>query len=119
MRTDMLFRFNFSFESWVAVLDGNNVDYVRAGSEMGTVVSSAGAMTLSAKDQLPIGSQVRNLKDKKGTPILVLNGVEYPAYVHRAEPQFSPFSELIGWRHTLKREQPRDLVKMVADGLVS
>lgn len=118
MKVNTYFKYNLPFESWVATAsDSGAVSYQYGKDDLGIVMAGgAGSMYLVAEDQLPTYSQVRNLKDASGQDILEVNGTTYPMYVFDATPQFDPFSNIVGWRHTLRKNPPTNLQDIV-DGL--
>lgn len=114
MRIDTAFEFNFRFDYWTPVINGESVTYqLQQGNVAGLVVGQNGGMAVVSKEPLGIGGQVRNLKDRRNNPVLVLNGIEYPMYVHTSDPQFSPYGELTAWRHLLRREPPRNALDLL------
>lgn len=118
MRIDLVFRFEFTFDRWGLFADdfGSEFRLVESGLK-GMVIPQSGGMALITKEPLEIGQQVRNLVDRNGTSLLTVNGSAYPMYIHTSDPQLSPFSEVIGWKHSLRRDIPRNL-EAILEGLV-
>lgn len=123
MRMDTIFKHTFAFEYWVLQVSATGVQsFVKDSDQTGLVLPVVGGdMALITKDQLAIPMQVRNVRDRTGTAMTEVNGAPYPLYVHTAEVQLDAFSEVIGWRHMLRREPPRrysDMLEaIVASGL--
>lgn len=117
MRMDTVIKFHFPFEYWTLTSDtSGNVDYALTSEHTGMMMpGSAGGLYLIAKDQMNIAMQVRNLRDRSGAVVTQTGGVQYPMYITAADPQLDPFSNVIAWRHTLKREAPRDYAKFIEE----
>lgn len=117
MRIDTVFKYHFAFEYWIlaANTDGTT-DYKKSYDANGMMIpGQANSLYLITKDQMQIPMQVRNLRDRSGAVVTAIGGQSYPMYVHAAEPQLDPFSNVIAWRHTLKREVPRDYTALIQD----
>ncbi len=110
MKIDAMFVKAFTFENWTPVVDGTNVDYIKSSEADANISVTNGAIKLFTVSPLQVGSQVRNITDRNGTEVLVVNGSAYPVYVHSSDPQFNPFQELVGWRHDLRPQPPRDFL---------
>lgn len=119
MRVDTIFKFHFPFEYWTLVTDTNgSTSFVKQYDAMGLLLPQGPtAMGLIAKDQMAIGMQVKNIYDRSGTLITAVGGVGYPMYVNEAEPQFDPFSNVVAWRHTLRRRPPREFEEILSNSL--
>lgn len=112
------FRFLFSLEVWQPVIDGTTVTYAKLKDEKAHVTrSGTGGVTLVCADPIAIGSVVRNLRDRDGTPLQSVADSTYDLHVHTSEPELDPFSRVVGWRHALKRTAPRDFMADVARAL--
>lgn len=110
MRLDTIFKYHFSFEYWIltADLDGST-NYTLKSEGRGMVLPAGpNSLTLIAPTQMSIPMQVRNLRDRSGNVVTQVDGTQYPMYVHAAEPVLDPFSNVIAWRHTLRRDPPRE-----------
>lgn len=109
MKVHLAFEFNFTFDTWAPLVDGGlGVTWAYDTSATALVTQQGGGMALVTLEPIVIGHQVRNLKDRVGNSILVVGGEEYPMYVNTSDPQFDPYSQLIGWKHSLRRDSPRD-----------
>lgn len=117
MRVNTVFKNNYPFEYWILKSDTTgNVDYGLSKSSMGIVVPGGpNALYLIADEQMQIPMQIRNLRDPAGNVLTQVGGVAYPMYIHAAEPQFDPFGTLTAWKHTLRRELPRDFTNVVRE----
>lgn len=119
MRLDTVIKFYFPFEYWVLTADNNgNTDYAFSYEAKGMMMpGQSQSLYLLTKDQMRIGMQVNNLRDRSGAVITQVGGEQYPMYIHSAEPQLDPFSNVIAWRHTLRRELPRDYARFIEEVL--
>ena len=117
MKLGMVIRLPFTFENWIPVVDGTTTTYVKHSEGQANLVGGANSLNLFTKEQLEIGSQVRNLRDAAGQEILLVNGLPYPMFITDATAQLNPFSELVGWKHKLARKMPRDLLAEIG-GLI-
>lgn len=115
MRLNTIFKYHFSFEYWVltADLDGNT-NYTLKSEGRGMVLPSGpGGLALITDEQLAIPMQVRSIRDRSDSLVTQVDGVGYPMYVTAAEPQLDPFSRVVAWKHTLRREPPRDYLELI------
>lgn len=104
-----VFKYHFPFEYWTLLgdINGGPGSYIKADDRVGMLIpGGSSVLYLVADEQMEIGMQVRNLKDRSGKDILVVGATPYPMYVTGAEPQLDINSNLVGWRHTLKRQAP-------------
>lgn len=110
MRADLIFRFDATFDYYIPVISGETVTWTlnRTG-EAFLIPGSGDSVALLTKESLGVGDQVRNVRDRDGNEVFVTNGTSYPMYVTAASPQMSPFGAIIGWKHTLRRDLPRDM----------
>lgn len=118
MRVTTGFKYNLPFESWVQqiITQGGQQTAVwtKVKDEKGLLVQAGGGINLVTAEPLPLNSQVRNLKDAAGKEIFVVDGETYPMYVISSDPQFDPFIRIIGWKHMLRRELPRDYMETIS-----
>lgn len=120
MKNNAMFRFTFEFEVWTPVVDGQSVSYTKLRDDVGHVTKAgSGAVNLACEESLSLGAVVRNLRDDRGTSLQSVNDAAYDLFVNTAEPEFDGFSHVIGWRHTLRRSAPRDVVQAIKDAAAS
>jgi hypothetical protein len=118
MRSDAVFNFDNTFDVYQAVNSQDPVTgqivstYEFTKSDKGLIIPGQGSQVyLSARTNYAVGSQVRAVKDRNGTPLFSNADQEYPMYILAAAPQYDCFGSVIGWRHTLATKLPRDVVK--------
>lgn len=107
------FKFRMTFEYWRAVVSGSTQSYQKVDDLRGSLLPSGGGFALYCHRQLPIGAQIRNAYDRRGNPILEVDGAPVYLYVNQADPQFDIYGTLVGWRHVLKREPSRTVNQIV------
>jgi hypothetical protein len=104
------FSYDFPFEVYTPVVNGTVTTWVKRTESSGMFNGSAagGGAYLTAKDQVGVGDAVRNLRDRTGNQIFIVNGQPYDMYVNEATPVLDAYGELVAWRHTLRRKLPTD-----------
>lgn len=121
MKVQAPFRHYHHFELWTPVVVDATATYVKDRDDVGTAIpSSGGYVYLLTKDPLDLGAQVRNLTDRGGAPVFNVAGSEYTMYVTTAEPSMDPYGFIVGWRHSLRRDLPKDveaILERLVDGL--
>lgn len=115
MRIDTVFKYHFPFEYWTLAADmEGDTNYVLKSEGVGFMLPAGpNSLTLITQTQMAIPMQVRNIRDRSGNVVTQVDGAEYPMYVHSAEPVLDPFSNVVAWRHTLRRNPPRDFESLV------
>lgn len=116
MRVSTVFKYTAKFEYWTVIRNSDTTfSYVKDSDRTGLLVPSGSTIHLTSDKQMVIGSQVRSLFDRSGVEVTKVVETSYPLYVHSAEPQMDPFGSVIGWRHSLRREPPRDMEQFLRD----
>lgn len=105
MMLDSVFKFTCPFEVWVPVTtSAGTVDYVQIEANgRAMLVAAPGGLALVSKEQIPLESAIRRLKDVHGNLLHVANGEPYDVFVTSVEPQFNAFGEVRAWRHPIRR----------------
>ena len=66
---------------------------------------------------MAVPMQVRNLRDRSGKEVFTVGDSPYPMYVVGLEPQLDAFSNVVAWKHTLRRDPPRDYDQFIQEVL--
>lgn len=108
------FKFRFTYDFYIPVVTvGQSIDYVFNHSGNGLVLpAGVGGINLVTTQQLQNGGAIDSLKDAAGNELLTANGVMYRMYVNSSTPELNE-SVIVGWKHALRREQPRDLLALL------
>ena len=119
MRLDAVFKLKFPFEYWtLRVKEDGSTEYTKKIDARGMYVPSAsGGGSLICAQPLGQYMQVRNLRDAAGRSMFQSGGEDYPMYVTTSEPQLDPFSRVIAYRHSLRRELPREYSQFISEML--
>lgn len=121
MRVDTLFKYEFQYEYWVLTTSVNGtMSFEKESDGIGLVLPAAGGeVALITEEQLNMPMQVRNIRDRRGNPLTGSGLGAYPLYITTVEPQLSVFSDVIAWKHVLKREFPRKYSDILDDIVAS
>lgn len=119
MRIDTVIKFHFPFEYWtLRVNTDGTTGYVKKAESKGMLIpGGSGGSSLVSREPMNVYMQVRNVRDRSGREIFTANGEAYPMYVTSSEPQLDTFSNVIGYRHQLRRELPREYSQFIAEVL--
>lgn len=119
MRVNTIFKYHFTFEYWTLQTDTNGATvFAKADDRVGMYVPSGGqGGYLVCAEAMDTPMQVRNLRDRAGKQLFAVGDVSFPMYVTSAEPQLDPFSNVIAYRHTLRRELPREYSQFIEEVL--
>lgn len=108
------FKFNFTFEVHAPVVNNGELTHEFSYSSTGLVLpSSVGGVGLVCAEQIPTAYVVKNLLDIDGSNLLTAGGSDYPVYVTNVSPELL-HSKIVGWRHTLRPEAPRNYDELFA-----
>ena len=119
MRLDTVFKFKFTYEYWILGQNSSGQTvYVKKDDRTGMLLpgGQAGGAMIS-KDAMDVPMQIRNVRDASGNLVYQVGGVGFPMYVTTAEPQLDPFSNVIAYRHQLRRELPREYSEFISEVL--
>lgn len=110
MKLDTVFKFYYTFEYWDLIADpSGGTKYAYKDTRTGMLLPGGVAgSSLITKEALTAPMQVRNVRDRSGTPVFVMSGEPFPMYVTSVEPQVDPFSNVIAYRHQLRKDLPRE-----------
>lgn len=114
MLSHAVFRFDNTYQVWKPITAQDPVTgttsttYVLDKSGTGLIVPGAqGAVYLSTRENLPLRSALREVKDKNGVHLFQVNGQAYDMYILSVTPQYDAFGSVVGWKHLLKNQIPK------------
>ncbi len=117
MKVTTIFKYHFTFEYWtLRVLPNGETDYVKQDDRTGLFIPG-GTSYVTCDEPMGIPMQIRNVRDRNGRAMFEENGSPIPLYVVTSEPQLDPFSNVVAFKHSLRRNLPREYSELIAFAL--
>lgn len=107
MKTNTIFKFNFTYELWTQALNAQQQLVLQFNrTDKGLLVPGAAQTYLFTLEALPVGSVLRNVRDPKGTAVFFESGFDMDRYITASEPTFDYQGNVDGYRQTVHRTAP-------------